>query len=122
VKFTVAGSVELRLGYEERDGGRLQVAVRDTGVGISDEGRRNLFQRFVQVDGAATQGRGGSGLGLAICKDLVELMGGEIRVDSVPGLGSTFCFWIPAPAADAAESGPAAATEDAHASRRRRNA
>jgi signal transduction histidine kinase len=122
VKFTVAGSVELRLGYDERDGGRLQVAVRDTGVGISDEGRRNLFQRFVQVDGAATQGRGGSGLGLAICKDLVELMGGEIRVDSVPGLGSTFCFWIPAPAADAADSGLAAATEDAHASRRRRNA
>jgi signal transduction histidine kinase len=107
VKFTEAGSVELRLGYAETDGGRLWVSVHDTGVGISDEAKRGLFRRFVQVDSALTRERGGSGLGLAICKELVELMGGEIRVDSVPGLGSTFRFWIPAAPVPAAAAPPA---------------
>ena len=101
VKFTEAGSVVASLGYEPRRG-RLEVAVRDTGVGIPEEAKRHLFQRFAQVDSSITRQRGGTGLGLAISRQLVELMGGEIAVDSVAGLGSTFRFWIPAPAAEAA--------------------
>jgi signal transduction histidine kinase len=77
----------------------LNVAVCDTGVGIPDDARAGLFRRFVQGDSPLNRARGGSGLGLAISKELVELMGGEIRCDSVPGFGSTFRFWIPAPAA-----------------------
>lgn len=94
IKFTDTGSVELRLCYEERDGGRLEVVVRDTGIGIGENDRRMLFQRFSQVHHADAQQRGGTGLGLAISKQLVELMGGEISVESVEGLGSTFRFWI----------------------------
>jgi CheY-like chemotaxis protein len=93
VKFTEAGRVELRLGYAR---GRLEVAVRDTGVGIPEAARARLFQRFAQVDPASP--RGGAGLGLAISRQLVELMGGEISVESAPGVGSTFRFSIAAPA------------------------
>jgi signal transduction histidine kinase len=98
VKFTESGSVELQVGYELRSG-QLNVAVCDTGVGIPDDARAGLFRRFVQGDSPLNRARGGSGLGLAISMELVELMGGEIRCDSVPGFGSTFRFWIPAPAA-----------------------
>jgi CheY-like chemotaxis protein len=94
LKFTDAGSVELRLGYTARDGGVLSVAVRDTGIGIPDSARIELFTRFAQLEAGK---RGGTGLGLAICKQLVELMGGAIEVDSVLGLGTTFRFWVPAP-------------------------
>ena len=102
VKFTEAGCVEASLGYDPSDGGRLLVAVRDTGVGIPEAAKRHLFQRFTQLDSAANLARGGTGLGLAICRELVELMGGEISVESVPGLGSTFRFRVPAPPSDAA--------------------
>jgi CheY-like chemotaxis protein/two-component sensor histidine kinase len=101
LKFTDTGSVELRLGYAARDGGILSVAVRDTGIGIPDATRAELFTRFAQLESGK---RGGTGLGLAICKQLVELMGGEIEVDSVEGLGSTFRFWIPAPPAASPEA------------------
>ncbi|MEI9904210.1 MAG: response regulator [Asticcacaulis sp.] len=70
--------------------------MRDTGIGISPEGQRNLFQRFSQID----PDKGGTGLGLLICKQLVELMGGDIGVRSKPGQGSEFWFDIPAPVED----------------------
>jgi len=100
VKFTEAGRIEATVSYEPEDGGWLQVAVRDTGVGIPEAAKRHLFQRFAQVDPEANRLRGGTGLGLAISRQLVELMGGEISVESVAGLGSTFRFWVPAPASD----------------------
>ncbi len=96
VKFTEAGSVEVEIDHVPGDTPSLEVAVRDTGVGIADDAKANLFQRFAQVDSSSTRQRGGTGLGLAISKQLVELMGGEISVQSVPGLGSTFHFGIPA--------------------------
>jgi CheY-like chemotaxis protein len=113
IKFTDAGSVELRISHNSATG-MLQVAVRDTGIGIPEEMRRTLFQRFAQADGVDARQRGGTGLGLAISKQLVELMGGEIAVESVAGLGSTFSFRIPAPTCAApVEAAAAAGSEPA---------
>jgi len=97
VKFTHTGHVDLAVSGAKSPDGRhlLRVTVRDTGIGISDEVRRQLFQRFVQADSSTSRKYGGSGLGLAICKKLVEAMDGSIGVESVPGTGSTFWFMVP---------------------------
>ena len=100
VKFTDSGSVTVSLDLRRTRGhDQLRVAVRDTGVGISAEGQKVLFQRFSQVG----NGKGGTGLGLMICKQLVELMGGRIAVTSTPGEGSEFWFEIPVEAGVIAE-------------------
>jgi CheY-like chemotaxis protein len=86
--------------------------VADTGVGIPRERQAEIFEKFAQVDGSSTRRFGGAGLGLAICRELVLLMGGELRVDSEPGRGSAFTFDLPmARAVVAAE--PAAAPSSA---------
>jgi signal transduction histidine kinase len=99
VKFTREGTVEVSSRYLAEGGGQLRVSVRDTGVGIPDERLPKLFQRFSQGDGSISREFGGTGLGLAIARDLAELMGGTVGVESVEGQGSTFWFTIAAPLA-----------------------
>jgi CheY-like chemotaxis protein len=94
VKFTQEGAVSVRVGF---DGGRLRLAVSDTGIGISDEQRAALFEKFVQADATITRRFGGSGLGLAIVRELAIRMGGEVAVESTPGVGSTFTVELPLP-------------------------
>jgi PAS domain S-box-containing protein len=98
IKFTDAGTIRLTARHDAETG-RLSVAVSDTGAGIPEDRLDRLFQRFSQVDGSVSRRHGGTGLGLSICKNLVELMHGEISVESTERVGSTFRFWIEAPAA-----------------------
>ena len=96
VKFTAHGEVVVRatLDAESDQGVIMRVEVRDTGPGLSPDGQRRLFQPFSQVDESTTREHGGTGLGLAISKQLVELMGGQVGVDSAEGRGSTFWFTV----------------------------
>ena len=94
VKFTDAGGITLSVGLEERTDGfaTLRFEVADTGIGISQGHQRHVFDKFSQAEASLTRRFGGTGLGLAICKSLVELMGGEIGVQSSKGKGSRFWF------------------------------
>jgi len=97
VKFTEYGEIVVQAALRERhaDKAVLEFSVRDTGMGIPPERLAELFSPFTQVDGSITRRFGGSGLGLAICRQLVELMGGRIEVQSQVGTGSTFSFTVP---------------------------
>ena len=108
VKFTAEGSV--RLCVQEEPDGRLRFCVHDTGEGVEPEVLGRLFHKFVQADVSTTRRHGGTGLGLAISRDLARLMGGEMEVESVPGVGSTFSLVVPLPAV-AAPAGAEPAAE-----------
>ena len=102
VKFTATGEVVVSTRCLAQDGklATIEWAVSDTGIGIAPENIGNLFANFVQADNSISRRFGGSGLGLAICKRLVEQMGGEIKVISTRGQGSTFRFSLTLPVAE----------------------
>ena len=96
VKFTERGEVRLEIELLERTGQKVQLkfSVRDTGIGMTREQSAKLFQPFTQADMSTTRKHGGTGLGLTISRRLVELMGGQIWLESEPGVGSTFFFTV----------------------------
>jgi PAS domain S-box-containing protein len=102
VKFTEAGGVNVRAtGLGEGQAHRLRIEVQDTGVGVAEAARADLFSRFHQADGSTTRRFGGAGLGLAITRQLARLMGGDVGFDSPSGRGSIFWIEIAAPLAEA---------------------
>jgi len=99
LKFTEKGEVVVKIKKQEEKDGVVEMlfSVRDTGIGIPPEKVNSLFKKFTQVDSSTTRKYGGTGLGLSISKNLVELMGGRIWIESKLGEGSTFYFTIKAP-------------------------
>jgi signal transduction histidine kinase/ActR/RegA family two-component response regulator len=97
VKFTENGSVNVDVAHRAIDDQRIElsISVRDTGIGIAPDVLPTLFTRFTQADGGIARRYGGSGLGLAISRELVELMGGRIAVETSAGRGSTFRIMLP---------------------------
>jgi CheY-like chemotaxis protein len=93
IKFTPQGEVGLRVMPTAR--GRIAFEVRDSGIGIAREQQQAIFEAFHQADGSTSRKFGGTGLGLSISRELAQRLGGEIRVDSEPGRGSTFTLEIP---------------------------
>lgn len=107
LKFTQKGSVTLTVGYAD---GKLSIAVADTGCGISDDDCKRIFQEFTRLKSA--QGQEGFGLGLAITQKLVVLLGGDIKIDSKEGRGTTFTVTLPLSPSDAADESEAEVKAD----------
>jgi len=114
VKFTERGEVVVRASLEVRDDAAIIVrfSVRDTGIGIPVVMQARIFDAFTQADGSTTRKFGGTGLGLTISRQLVEMMGGTIRVESEPGKGSDFIFTIPLHIMERADLRPSISRSD----------
>lgn len=97
IKFTEKGGVTISVNLREEVANRYRIyfGVRDTGMGISEEGQKKLFSPYAQADASISRNFGGTGLGLAICKRLTEAMGGSIQLESKQGEGSLFYFIVP---------------------------
>lgn len=100
IKFTKQGHIILTVREDKsthlpEDKVRLVFSVEDTGIGIEDKDREKIFEKFSQANSSTTRDYGGTGLGLSICRKLIELMGGQIHVESTPGKGSKFEFYLP---------------------------
>ncbi len=97
IKFTSSGEIGIYINLIQTHGDdiRLRFEVKDTGIGIPDEAKERIFEAFSQADATTTRKYGGTGLGLTICKQLVNVLGGELGVDSVIGQGSVFWFELP---------------------------
>jgi signal transduction histidine kinase/CheY-like chemotaxis protein len=104
LKFTHAGSITMIVQREEAGADHVRFTVSDTGIGIPADKHERVFDMFAQAELSTAREYGGTGLGLALCRQLVELMGGAITLQSEPGKGSTFSFSVPLPACAA---GPA---------------
>jgi PAS domain S-box-containing protein len=97
IKFTDLGSVEVELSIKKMEGDHFELcfSVSDTGIGISESQKEVIFGQFIQGDGSASRAYGGTGVGLALCRDLLDVLGGEIQLDSHLGVGATFHVRIP---------------------------
>lgn len=117
IKFTSEGTVRVQIAVRPAAAGKalLEVEVADTGIGIPPERSDRLFKMFSQVDSSMGRRFGGSGLGLAICARLCEVMSGRIRVESVPGKGSTFRFEVPLERGAPSDRPPPVASPDRRA-------
>ncbi|MEE9323115.1 MAG: ATP-binding protein, partial [Candidatus Aenigmarchaeota archaeon] len=92
VKYTNEGKITVRV---FRDRGNVHFVVKDTGIGIAKEKQEMIFERFYQIDSSFTRKAGGTGLGLALCREFLDMLGGDIWVESEPGKGSEFHFTLP---------------------------
>jgi len=93
LKFTQAGTVKTRIGWHDQE---LDISVRDSGPGLDDQALERIFEAFQQADASIAPRHGGTGLGLTITRNLVQLMGGRMAVESSPGEGSLFRVRVPA--------------------------
>ncbi len=100
LKFTEKGEIKIVVTKQQSSKNHIHIAVQDTGIGIPADKQAEIFSNFSQVDNSLTRSHSGTGLGLAICKQLVEMMGGEIWVESSEGVGSTFHFTLCLPPSD----------------------
>ncbi|MEM7728523.1 MAG: ATP-binding protein [Pseudomonadota bacterium] len=97
VKFTRSGGIAMHVSSQDTDAGHVfTVTVRDTGIGMTEAEQAVVFEPFTQVDDSTTREQDGSGLGLSICRRIMRLLGGEVRVESAIGEGSTFILTLPA--------------------------
>ena len=120
VKFTSQGIVKVKaiVEAETEQEVRLYFEVRDSGIGMTAEQVRNIFEPFMQADSSITRKYGGTGLGLAITKNMLDLMGATLKVESMPGVGSKFCFTLTLKTVAVPEAGPSAAQSDLSERRR----
>ena len=107
IKFTQQGEVRLVARVIPDQADRIRLSVKDTGIGMGEAAQGRIFKAFSQADGSVSRKFGGTGLGLTICRQLAQLMGGELSLESTPGQGSTFHLSLPLPVREA----PARATE-----------